>query len=157
MFETPEAINASRVVFLTTRRTASASEQVINGLVPYVDVDVIGGTTLGKPVGADSWDHCGYTLAPITFHSLNAAGEGDYFQGIQPSCAAADDLLHRLGDPEEAQLKAALRSLAGEPCEADEALDDEMLGDKALSRAVPTSLAGGGALLGRFPDFPGWY
>jgi carboxyl-terminal processing protease len=152
MFETPEAVDAARVVFLTTGRTASASEQVINGLVPYVDVDVIGGTTLGKPVGADSWDHCGYTLAPITFHSLNAAGEGDYFQGIQPSCTASDDLLHRLGDPEEAQLKAALRSLAGEPCEVSEAP-----GDKALSRSAPVTVGGGGALLGRFPDFPGWY
>jgi carboxyl-terminal processing protease len=154
MFDTPEAINATRVVFLTTGRTASASEQVINGLSPYLGVDVIGGTTLGKPVGADSWDHCEYTLAPITFHSLNVAGEGDYFQGIEPSCRVDDDLLHRLGDPEEAQLKAALRSLAGQPCES-----GAEAGEKSLPRAaqIGTRAANLGGLPGKFPDFPGWY
>jgi hypothetical protein len=158
MFETPEAVNATHVVFLTTRRTASASEQVINGLLPYLDVDVVGGTTLGKPVGADSWDHCEYTIAPITFHSLNAAGAGDFFQGIQPACFVDDDLLHRLGDPEEAQLGSALRVLAGQPCEAPPvappAADATPPGtEKALApaRLDPERLPG------KFPDLPGWY
>jgi carboxyl-terminal processing protease len=157
MFETPEAVNATHVVFLTTGHTASASEQVINGLSPYLSVDVVGGTTLGKPVGADSWDHCDYTIAPITFHSLNAAGEGDFFQGIQPSCLADDDLLHRLGDPEEAQLKAGLRSLAGQPCAtaAPEAPTEKAFAPAARRRArAAANLA---SLPGRFPDFPGWY
>jgi carboxyl-terminal processing protease len=154
MFDAPESINATHVVFLTTGRTASASEQVINGLRPYLDVDVVGGTTLGKPVGADSWDHCEYTLAPITFHSVNAAGEGDYFQGIQPACFVDDDLLHRLGDPDEAQLGAGLRLLAGQPCAA-------APGDLPLADAAPTgsdkALAPGRMLPGKFPDLPGWY
>jgi C-terminal processing protease CtpA/Prc len=143
MFDAPEAVDATRVVFLTTGRTASASEQVISGLSPYLDVDVVGTRTLGKPVGADSWDHCEYTLAPITFHSLNAAGEGDYFQGIEPTCSVDDDLLHGLGDPEEAQLAGALQVLAGQPCETPKALAP--LGVRP--RALP----------GRFPDFPGMY
>lgn len=145
MFEADEAVDASRVVFLTTGRTASASEQVINGLVPYVDVDVVGTRTLGKPVGADSWAHCGFVVAPITFHSLNANGEGDYFAGIQPSCTVADDLLHGLGDPAEAQLGAALRLLAGEPCEVPKALAP--VGGERPETALP----------GRFPEFPGLY
>lgn len=152
MFETQEGINASHVVFLTTGRTASASEQVINGLRPYLTVDIVGTTTLGKPVGADSWDHCDYTLAPITFHSLNASGEGDYFQGIQPSCEVGDDLLHRLGDPEEAQLGAALRLLAGQPCEVDKALSPA-----ARIGAGAASPPSGAASLGRFPEAPGLY
>jgi carboxyl-terminal processing protease len=147
MFETDEGVKATHVVFLTTGRTASASEQVINGLLPYVDVDVVGTTTLGKPVGADSWDHCGYTLAPITFHSLNAAGEGDYFQGIQPTCSVEDDLLHGLGDPQEAQLSAALRVLAGEPCAV----------DKSFGPAARGGLAPAPTLPGKFPDFPGMF
>jgi carboxyl-terminal processing protease len=145
MFDTDEGVNATHVVFLTTARTASASEQVINGLLPYLDVDVVGTTTLGKPVGADSWDHCEYTLAPITFHSLNAAGQGDFFQGIQPTCTAEDDLLHGLGDPEEAQLAAALRVLAGEPCETDKSLAPAARREPAL------------ALPGRVPGFPGMF
>lgn len=143
MEDTPEGIAASHVVFLTTGRTASASEQVINGLRPYLDVDVVGTTTLGKPVGADSWDHCDYTLAPITFHSLNAAGEGDYFSGIQPTCSVPDDLLHRLGDPEEQQLSAALRLLAGQPCD--------------VEKAAPAVGAAAPAWLGKFPELPGTY
>ncbi len=154
MFDTPESVNASHVVFLTTGRTASASEQVINGLRPYLDVDIVGTTTLGKPVGADSWDHCDYTLAPITFHSLNAAGEGDYFQGIQPSCEVGDDLLHRLGDPEEAQLGAALRLLAGQPCTVEKALAPAARTGPIAAEGAEGSFAG---LSGRFPESPGLY
>jgi len=149
MDPTPESVAASHVVFLTTGRTASASEQVINGLRPYVDVDVVGTTTLGKPVGADSWDHCEYTLAPITFHSLNAAGEGDFFSGIQPTCTVLDDLLHRLGDPEERQLGAALRLLAGQPCEPG--------GETEKALAPATGSRTPGLLPGRFPELPGGY
>lgn len=116
MYATPEAVSVPEVVFLATGRTASASEQVINGLAPYLSVRMVGSRTLGKPVGADSWTHCDYAIAPITFHSLNAQGQGDYFSGIQPECEVPDDLLHRLGDPEEAQLQAALRLLDGKPC-----------------------------------------
>lgn len=150
MEQTPESIAAAHVVFLTTGRTASASEQVINGLSPYLDVDVVGTTTLGKPVGADSWDHCEYTLAPITFHSVNAAGEGDFFNGIQPTCSVADDLLHRLGDPDESQLRAALRLLGGQPCEADE-------GSAEKARTRGASSAARSLAPGRFPELPGGY
>jgi carboxyl-terminal processing protease len=149
MFETEEGISASHVVFLVTGRTASASEQVINGLLPYVKVDVVGSTTLGKPVGADSWEHCGYAIAPITFHSLNADGEGDYFRGIAPLCEVDDDLLHRLGDPEEAQLSAALKLLDGEVCTADKA--------RAPAPSVESSAARPSFFGGPNPGFPGWY
>lgn len=149
MFETEEGISASHVVFLVTGRTASASEQVINGLLPYVKVDVVGSTTLGKPVGADSWEHCGYAIAPITFHSLNADGEGDYFRGIAPLCEVDDDLLHRLGDPEEAQLSAALQLLDGEVCTADKA--------RPPALSAETSAARPSFFGGPIPGFPGWY
>jgi carboxyl-terminal processing protease len=152
MYETEEGIAASHVVFLTTGRTASASEQVINGLTPHTRVDVVGLTTLGKPVGSDSWDHCQYTISPITFHSLNAAGEGDYFSGIEPACDVPDDLLHRLGDPEEAQLASALRLLDGESAcgSIDKALSS--LGTRGAEAATPHLLP-----RGRFPELPGWY
>jgi C-terminal processing protease CtpA/Prc len=43
------SLNLSKVYILTTnRRTASASEALINGLNPYIDVVVIGENTLGK-------------------------------------------------------------------------------------------------------------
>jgi carboxyl-terminal processing protease len=149
MYDTEQGVSVSKVVFLTTGRTASASEQVINGLRPYLDVGVVGLKTLGKPVGADSWDHCEYSIAPITFHSVNADGEGDFFTGIQPACDVEDDLLHRLGDPEEAQLGAALRLLNGQAqCEAAETLSSAHRPVGAPAVTLPP---------GRFPDLPGWY
>jgi carboxyl-terminal processing protease len=164
LVKVPEAVDVPRVVFLTTGRTASASEQVINGLAPYLDVQVVGERTLGKPVGADSWPHCGFSIVPITFHSLNAAGEGDYFNGIEPVCDVGDDLLHRLGDPEEAQLRAALRVLDDQPCpEASPPLGAaaESSGEaselpktrRRPERAEPTPVLPSGPI----PDLPGWY
>jgi C-terminal processing protease CtpA/Prc len=168
MFNTPEALAVPRIVFLTTGRTASASEQVINGLRPYLRVDVVGSRTLGKPVGADSWSHCGYAISPITFHSLNVEGEGDYFQGIEPVCQAPDDLLHRLGDPEETQLKAALRLLDDRGCATGDELSSNLLGDAELGSAPslrPTAArpfpaqprAESRLPEGPLPDLPGWY
>jgi carboxyl-terminal processing protease len=158
---TPEAVDVERVVFLTTGRTASASEQVINGLAPYVDVHVVGGRTLGKPVGADSWSHCGYSIVPITFHSLNVDGAGDYFNGIQPECEVPDDLLHRLGDPEEAQLNAALRVLQGAPCSDPSSTEPDAPLESAAGADVPKAsvrrAASGGLPAGPLLDLPGWY
>jgi carboxyl-terminal processing protease len=149
MFDVAEATSVSRVVFLTGPGTASASEQVINGLRPYTEVETVGLRSLGKPVGADSFQHCGYALAPITFHSLNADGEGDFFQGIEPACDAHDDLLHTLGDPEEAMMKSALAVIEGRVCEP---LDT--LRSSRTSRAPDRTLA---PLEGRIPGFLGWY
>lgn len=169
MVSEPEAVDVPRVVFLVTGRTASASEQVINGLAPYLDVKVVGSRTLGKPVGADSWTHCDYAIAPITFHSLNAQGQGDYFRGIDPVCEAPDDLLHELGDPNEAQLHEALRVLNDQPCTnapPDNASPDasepnasaptprsSLLRPTSLPRSAPARALPAGPL----PELPGWY
>lgn len=153
MFDAAEAVTVPEVVFLATGRTASASEQVINGLAPYLDVRLVGSRTLGKPVGADSWTHCDYAIAPITFHSLNVAGEGDYFNGIEPECEVPDDLLHRLGDPEEAQLKAALRLLDGKSCfEAEEQALDEALRSELGTELGSSAAAGQPAQERRAPS-----
>jgi hypothetical protein len=56
-----------------------------------------------------------------------------------------DDLLHRLGDPAEAQLDAALGLLAGEPCVASKGLPP--FGEPRRAAELP----------GRFPEFPGLY
>lgn len=174
MLNEPDAVDVPRVVFLATGRTASASEQVINGLAPYLDVKVVGSRTLGKPVGADSWTHCDYAIAPITFRSLNAQGQGDYYQGIEPVCEVPDDLLHELGDSDEAQLHAALRVLNGESCFEGTDAPDNSSPDDAFpgasapnasaplpSRLRPTSLqplTPARALpAGPLPELPGWY
>ena len=47
----PNALNLTRLVVITTRASASASELIINGLRPYIPVTVVGDRTYGKPVG----------------------------------------------------------------------------------------------------------
>ncbi len=106
------ALNLNRIVFITTGETASSGELLINGLKPFMDVILVGDTTHGKPVGyAFSWEFCGRIFLPIVFKSVNARGEGDYFDGFSPACYAQDDLSRTLGDKEEASLKAALHYL----------------------------------------------
>lgn len=118
-FTSPEqALNLSRLVVITTRSSASASELIINSLRPYMPVTVIGDATYGKPVGQYGFTFCEKVLAAVSFSIKNANNEGDYFDGIAPTCAASDDSTHQLGDPAEASLAEALSYLRTGTCSA---------------------------------------
>jgi carboxyl-terminal processing protease len=104
----PQALGVSRLVVIATGGSASASEAVINGLRPYMDVKVVGERTYGKPVGQYGFDFCDKVLYPVAFLVTNALGEADYFDGIPADCAAADDVDHPLASPQEASLAEAL-------------------------------------------------
>jgi C-terminal processing protease CtpA/Prc len=114
----PLALDLSRLTVITTRSSASASELVINALRPFMPVTVVGDTTYGKPVGQYGFNFCDKVLAPVSFQLRNARGEGDFFSGIPPDCAAADDADHLLGDPQEASLGEALFFLKNGRCSA---------------------------------------
>jgi carboxyl-terminal processing protease len=103
------SLNVDRVYVLAGQRTCSASELVVNGLRPFVNVVLIGGATCGKPVGFLPISQCGTTFNAVNFESVNANNEGRYFEGFQPTCAVADDLDHPLGSPSEALLAGALQ------------------------------------------------
>lgn len=108
-FATPSAaLGLPRVLVITSRASASASELLINGLRPFIPVIVVGDTTYGKPVGQYAVPVCDSVVAPVTFASVNALGAGGYFDGIPADCPAADDVTHQLGDSAEASLAAAL-------------------------------------------------
>ncbi len=77
------SLNLSSLYVITTKSSASASELVINGLKPYIDVKQVGTTTRGKYVGSitlyDSPDfgraaanptHT-WAMQPITFEAKN--------------------------------------------------------------------------------------
>jgi carboxyl-terminal processing protease len=107
-FEQPaQALNLSRVYVLTGPRTCSASELVVNGLRPFVDVVTIGDTTCGKPVGYRPVDRCDTTFSVVNFESVNARDEGRYFNGLAANCAVAEDVGQALGSPTEPLLAAA--------------------------------------------------
>ena len=102
------SIGADKIIVLTSSRTLSASELVINALFPYADVTLIGSDTGGKPVGMKGFDFCDKKLFPITFRLVNADGNTDYFDGLPADCFASDDLFHQLGDTQEGMLAAAM-------------------------------------------------
>lgn len=106
------------LVFITTGATASASELLINGLRPFVDVRVVGSRSFGKPVGFFPFEHedCDQVYAPVTFKSVNANGNGDFFGGLPVDCPAPDGTARVFGDPEEASLSTALTLLRTGRC-----------------------------------------
>jgi C-terminal peptidase prc len=104
----PQALGVSRLVVIATQASASASEAMINGLRPYLDVKVVGERTYGKPVGQYGFDFCDKVLYPVAFLVTNARGQADFFSGIPADCAAGDDLDRPLADAREASLAEAL-------------------------------------------------
>ena len=117
--ETPaQTLNLQRLVVITTRGSASASELIINSLRPYMPVTVIGDTTYGKPVGQYGFNFCEKVLVPVAFALKNASNEGDFFDGIPADCTASDDITHQLGDPAEGSYAEALTFIRTGACSA---------------------------------------
>ena len=121
------SLNLSRVYILTTRSSASASELVINGLDPYIQIIQVGDTTRGKfqaSITIYDSDNFGrqdanpghtYAMQPLVLKSVNSAGITDYFEGFAPDIVIEEeyDNLGTLGDENEPLLKAALDDIAG--------------------------------------------
>ncbi|CAN5696088.1 hypothetical protein BH11PSE6_BH11PSE6_18480 [soil metagenome] len=122
----PESVSPTRIAFIGTGGTASASELVINAFVPYLHASagLVGTNTYGKPVGQIALDRasCDDRLRVIAFATENSARQGAYFDGLaatmEASCQASDDIGHQLGDPLESSTRAALDFLAGRSCSA---------------------------------------
>ena len=111
------SLGLKRVTLLTTGNTCSASEAIINGLRGVdVQVNLIGGTTCGKPYGFYPTPNCGTTYFAVQFQGVNAKGFGDFADGMAPTCDVADDYQNPLGDPAEGMLAAALRYRSSGSC-----------------------------------------
>lgn len=121
-----QAIAPTKVAFIGRGGTASASELVINSMLPYLgnNVALIGTNTYGKPVGQFGFDRdqCDDRLRAVTFKTVNANDQGEYFTGLASvmpnTCRANDDIFVPLGDPREASIATALDFLAGRSCTA---------------------------------------
>lgn len=116
-------LDLKRLFVLTTGETASASEMVMNCLKPYMDVVQIGTTTVGKNMGARSFDNVEQmvSITPMICKIYNALGESDYDKGFSPTNTAliVDENkflanFFPLGTPDEALLSTALSYIAGE-------------------------------------------
>jgi carboxyl-terminal processing protease len=121
------SLNLTKVYILTTKSTASASELVINGLKPYIDVVQIGDITTGKNVGSITiYDsptfgkenrnpHHRYAMQPIVLKIVNADDFGDYFNGLEPTYSLKENItnLGVLGTASEPLLSTAIGKITG--------------------------------------------
>jgi C-terminal processing protease CtpA/Prc len=102
-------LNIKKIVVITTRGTASASEDLINGLKPTFDVKCIGDTTNGKPVGMVPFPYkTDYMFVPISFSLVNSAGQGGFYAGFVPDKYVPDDITHDWKDRNESCLREAI-------------------------------------------------
>jgi len=129
--EAINSLNLNRVYVLTSGRSASASELVINGLNPYINVMQVGGTTTGKfqasfllydapaPNFSRSQANPGHTYAmlPLVFKTANSVGYTDFVDGLDPDIEYLEDYsnLGVLGDVNEPLLATALNDIFGLP------------------------------------------
>lgn len=114
----PVNLNLKDLYVLTLGGTASASELIINGLNPYMDVIQIGDVTYGKytvsiPIQKTEAPGENWGMLPIIAKSVNINGVTDYYEGLTPYFTVADDYFHPLGDPDEALLNTALYYIGG--------------------------------------------
>ena len=117
------ALNLPRLYVLVTGGSASASELIINGLKPYMDVVLIGETTYGKNVGSisiyeedDPKNKWG--MQPIIVRYANSKGESDFTAGFTPDFEidefdALDLRLVKFGDTEDPLLSKAIEQITG--------------------------------------------
>ncbi len=120
----PETFSPLRIAFITTSGTASASEMLINGLDPHIELAIVGSETSGKAVGQYAFDldsdNCQTRLRLIAFEIQNGAGQGGYWNGLVSTgrfagrfFAAADDATRPFGDADEDSFAAAMAWLSG--------------------------------------------
>jgi carboxyl-terminal processing protease len=125
-------LNGGRIYVLTSSRTASASELIINALKPFMDVYLIGNVTYGKNVGSitlydkddatNSWG-----LQPIVVKVYNSLDQSDYSAGFTPNVLNKDNsiYLYPLGDPNESLLSQAIGQITGTATSGRERAVDE--------------------------------
>ncbi len=127
-------LNLNKVYVLATDNTASASELVMVGLEPYIDVVHIGTTTVGKNQGSNTFvddpengnfyspdreseinPDNQWAIQPIIVTAENADGFSDYSNGLVPDIEFQEDItnLGVLGDPNEPMLARALAEING--------------------------------------------
>lgn len=127
-------LNLSRIYVLATESSASASELVMNGLAPYIEVIHIGERTRGKNefsvTMVDDIDNDyiyskarenkinpnnKWAMQPLMGRNENSAGFSDYTSGLVPNVELKEDLssLGVLGDPNEALFARAIQEITG--------------------------------------------
>ena len=113
-------LEPTELYFIVGGGTASAAELLINNLKPYYPgkIYLIGKTTYGKPCGfwatpigyseKQTTPKEGYDLYAISFETINANGEGQYYSGMKPTIEVSDYIGYAWGDINDPRLAQAL-------------------------------------------------
>ncbi|MDR1225684.1 MAG: hypothetical protein LBK47_02145 [Prevotellaceae bacterium] len=110
--------NLNRVFFIVGSMTASASEAVINALLPYMDVILVGESTYGKNFAStlftktNNWGNT-YAIMPVVMKVYNSSYESSYGEGFSPDYQINEFMhqLYELGDTREVILNYILTSI----------------------------------------------
>ncbi len=112
--ESSNNLNLSRVFVLTTESTASASEMVMYGLSPYMEVIQIGAETVGKYYTSSIIAiEYGWAILPIMAQMENSDNSIDYDNGLMPDYTMSDDYDYPLGSENDALTQKALSIISG--------------------------------------------
>jgi len=115
-------LNLNKVVVLSTFKTASASEMIIYGLDPHMNVYHIGEQTRGKYYGSNTFSDPNkshnWAIQPIIMRAENKTNSINYTEGLIPDQKRTDFInastIYELGDPKEDFLAQALLHLTGQ-------------------------------------------
>ena len=117
-------LDLNRVFVLTGSNTASASEAVINCLIPYMgrsNITLIGEKTIGKTVGSITFgtnEQYDWLLHPIVLRVYNANKEADYANGFAPDVPVeelvASNPMYPFGDIRDLLLSQAMARITGQ-------------------------------------------
>ncbi|MCK0146998.1 S41 family peptidase [Arenibacter sp. F26102] len=137
-------LGLSKVYVLATGSSASASELVMNGLDPYINVIHIGTTTTGKNefsvTFVDDFDNGNvydperedninpdnhWAIQPLIGRNENANGFSEYTDGLTPDILLSEDLsnLGTLGNMDEPLLAKAIAEITGTTAKMDFTVD----------------------------------
>lgn len=129
-----EGLKLKRIYILTGPNTASASEMLINGLQPYIQVIQVGDRTYGKDMasttistpeeihGAERTWH----LIPMVYKIYNTLNQGNYSGGIMPQKLINEfDFLPLvpIGDIQDPLIQEVLHIINGQTPQAKKASD----------------------------------
>ena len=125
----PVNLNLDKVYVLTSSKTASASEATISGLMPYMDVVLVGGKTYGKYCGAallvpDEKTYgniSNWMLTLVVYKFVNTEDFTEFENGIAADYEVEDSGLLAgipLGSPEDPLVAKALSLIGGDDTKA---------------------------------------
>lgn len=122
-----KSLDLDRLFVIISDQSASSSECLINDLIPYMEIDLVGRQSYGKPNGMyvllypcsnedyeryrrDDYDALQYMFLPIAFYNRNAYNQSIPDDGFTPGNDRPDDLYHDFG-VEEDNIRACLEKI----------------------------------------------